>query len=539
MRKLNFIIIIVPFLIVIGGITYYAYRKSKVVDTDTSEGLFLGGRGMTAIPIAATIIMANLSTEQIIGQNGQSYVAGMEVMAWEVSAGVAIIALAVIFLPKYLKYGIDTIPDFLEKRFDTTTKRIISLLTIFTYAVGFLPSVLYSGALVFNELFSINELLGINSLTAIVMIVVAIVAISVCYLVIGGLSFGIYSNVWYGLGLLLFGLGIPITALIILGDGGIVSGFNYIVANTPELLNSVGSIDSEYIPWPALLTGMLANNLFFWCTNQMIIQNAFTAKNLKESQKGILLVGLFKVISAFITVLPGVIARNMFGDSLLSNADSAYPSLIAELLPITLYGVFAAVIFGALLSTVMSALNAIATLFSLDFYKGMFKPNASDKKVARVGMTTIIVMGIVSIIISPFISFAPAGLYNVIQEFNGFYSMPLLVLVLAAFYSKKATPLAGKTTLVFHFIMYTLLNWWVLSDINYLYNFAILFVMDVLVLFLVSKWKPEGEFEITQFTTKVDVKPWKYAKISGALLLGLIILTYVFFSPIGISLFVK
>lgn len=528
-------VVIASFLLVISGITYYAYRKSRIVDTGTSEGLFLGGRSMTAIPIAGTIIMANLSTEQLIGQNGQAYVAGMEVMAWEVTAGVAIIALATVFLPKYLKYGIDTIPDFLEKRFDTATKRIISVLTIFTYAVGFLPSVLYSGALAFNELFALDELLGVNSLTAIILVVTVIGIISVLYLIIGGISLSIYSNVWFGIGLLVFGLGIPVAGLILIGNGGVVGGIDYIVTNTPDLLNSVGAVDSEYIPWPTLFTGMLANNLFFWCTNQMIVQKAFTATNLEEAQKGTLLVGVFKVIAAFITVFPGVIARNVFGDSMLNNADAAYPALVAEVLPVVLYGLFAAVIFGALLSTVIGALNSIATLFSLDFYKGMINKEASDRKVVRVGVIAIVVTGIISMIISPFISFAPAGLYNVIQEFNGFYSMPLLVLILAAFYSKKATPLAAKTTLVVHFVTYALLNWWLLSSINYLYNFAILLVVDAAVLYLVSKWKPQGSFEITDFTTKVDVTPWKHTKVSGVLLLGLIVLTYVVFSPLGIG----
>jgi len=528
-------IMILSFLLAIGGVTYYAYRKSRAVDATTSEGLFLGGRSMTAIPIAGTIIMANLSTEQLIGQNGQSYVAGMEIMAWEVTAGIALVVLAVVFLPKYLKYGIDTIPDLLEMRFDTTTKRIISALTIFTYAVAFLPSVLYSGALAFNELFGIDELLGINPLTSIILIVAIIAVISILYLVIGGISLSIHSNVWFGLGLLIFGLGIPIAGLFLLGDGGFISGLDHIITNTPELLNSVGPVDSEYIPWPTLFTGMLANNLFFWGTNQMIVQKTFTAKNLGEAQKGTLLVGVFKVIAAFVTVLPGVIARNAFGDALLSNQDAAYPTLVAEVLPTILYGLFAAVIFGALLSTVIGALNSIATLFSLDFYKGMINKKASDTKVARVGVIAIIVMGIISIIISPFISQAPAGLYNVIQEFNGFYSMPLLVLVLAAFYSKKATPLAAKTTLIVHFIVYGLLNWVLLTDISYLYNFAILFVIDVLVLFLVSKLKPGGNYEITSFSTKVDIKPWKYAKVSGIVLIILIILTYVVFSPLGIA----
>jgi len=535
MKKMILFIIVVSFLLIIGGITFYAYKKSRAVNTHTSEGLFLGGRSMTAVPIAGTIIMANLSTEQLIGQNGQSYVAGMEIMAWEVTAGIAIVALAVIFLPKYLKYGIDTIPDFLEMRFDTSTKRIISFLTIFTYAAGFLPSVLYSGALAFNQIFKINEFLGVHRLTAIILIVAVIVVISILYLVLGGISLSIYSNLWFGLGLLVFGLGVPIAGLMLLGNGGIISGLDHVVRNTPELLNSLGAVNSEYVPWPTLFTGMLANNLFFWCTNQMIVQKAFTARSLEEAQKGTLLVSVFKIVASLILVFPGVLARNIFGDALLSNPDSAYPALVAEVLPTVLYGLFAAVIFGALLSTVIGALNSIATLFSLDFYKGMINKEANDRQVARMGIVAIIAMGIIAIIIAPFISFAPAGLYSVIQEFNGFYSMPLLVLVLAAFYSKKATPLAAKTTLVVHFILYAVLNWWLLSDINYLYNFAILFVLDMLVLYLVSKFKPEGSFAITSFTTKVDVKPWRYAKVSGLGLIIMIVLTYVVFSPLGLG----
>lgn len=528
-------IVVSSFLVIIIGITYYGYRKSKVIDNSSSEGFFLGGRSMTAIPIAGTIIMANLSTEQIVGQNGQSYVAGMEIMAWEVTAGVAIIALAAIFLPKYLKYGISTIPEFLEMRFDRTTKRIMSALTIFNYGVAFLPTVFYSGALIFNDMFGVDELLGVRSITAVILIVLIIGVISILFLLVGGYSLSIHSNTLFGLGLLIFGLAVPFLGLYILGDGGIIGGIDYIVDNTPWLLNSLGSLDSEYVPWPTLFTGLLFNNLFFFGANQMIVQKAFTAKNLAEAQKGTLLVGVFKVIGALILIFPGVIARNMFGDALLSNPDTAYPELVNAVLPAVLNGVFAAVIFGAILSTVIGALMSISTLFSLDFYKGIYRPEATDQRVATIGKISIVVVGIISIIIAPLISLAPNGLFNVIQEFNSLYSMPLLVIILAAFYSKKGTALAAKITLIFHVITYSILNWWLLSDVNFLYIISVLFFVDGLIFIIISKLKPEDEFEITDYTTKVDVTPWKYTNIASLILLVSIILVYVFFSPLGLA----
>lgn len=528
------ILAILSFVLIVVLVTAYAYKKSKLVDNQKSEGFFLGGRSMTAIPVAGTIIMANLSTEQLVGQNGQSYVAGMEVMAWEVTAGIAIIALALVFLPKYLKYGINTIPDFFEMRFDPMTKRIMSGLIIINYGLAFLPVVFYSGALVFNNLFQVDEMLGVRSITAVILIVIVTGILSIIYLLVGGLTLSAISNAIYGLGLLILGLAIPFLGLAHLGGGSVVGGVDHIVDNTPWLLNSVGAVDSNYVPWPTLFTGMLFNNLFFWCTNQMIVQKAFAAKNLAEAQKGTLLVGLFKVIAALVLIFPGVIARNIFGDALMSNPDSAYPALVREVLPLLLNGVFAAVIFGAILSTITGGLIATSTLFSLDFYKGLFRKDATDEQVAYSGKVAVFVLGVISMIVAPLVAFAPDGLYHVVQEFNGLYNMPLLVLVLAAFYMKKATTRAAKATLITHVVAYGLLNF-VILDIHYLYTLSFLFFIDLLVLIGVSKWKPEGEFEITSFTTKVDLEPWKHAKLAGSILLVLIILTYVVFSPIGFS----
>ena len=141
---------IILFIMVVGGISFYAYLQSRKIKTNSSDGYFMGGNSLTGFTVASTIIMTNLSTEQIVGQNGQSYAQGMEVMAWEVTAAVAVVLLAWVFLPKYLKYGVNTISEFLELRYDTFTKRFVSILCIFTFVLSLLPVVLYSGSIVFN-----------------------------------------------------------------------------------------------------------------------------------------------------------------------------------------------------------------------------------------------------------------------------------------------------------------------------------------------------------------------------------------------------
>lgn len=525
---------IISFLVIVICVWLFAYSRSRSVNTSGSEGFFMGGRSLTALPIAGTIIMTNLSTEQIVGQNGQSYHAGMEVMAWEVTATIAIVALAVIFLPKYFKYGINTISDFIEIRYDTVTKRIISILFIVTYMTSFLPVVLYSGSLVFNKIFHIDELLGVQPIVAIIIVAMAIGIVGILYLLIGGLSLSANSDSIYGVGLLVCGLLVPILGLMKLGDGSFVGGIEHVVVNTPWLLNSVGSIDSAVVPWPTLFTGMLFNNLYFWCTNQMIVQKALSGKNLAEAQKGAFMVGVFKIFGALFLVFPGIVARNIFGDSLMSNPDNAYPFLVSEVLPKMIFGIFAAVIFGAILSSFAGALNATSTLFSLDFYKPLINKKANDKQIARAGKTVTVVVGIISIIVAPFISFAPAGLYQFVQEFNGLYNMPLLVIILFAFYSKKATAFGAKTTIAVHIVLYALSKMF-FQNIHFLYVLTALFVLDIIILMVVSKLKPDGEFVLNSFDTKVDIEPWKYTKVTAIVLVVVVILTYVAFSPIGFA----
>ena len=210
----------IAFTIMVAVISWW---KTRDDDLSTQDGYFLGGRSLTGIVIGGSLMLTNLSTEQMVGLNGQSYSTNMGPMAWEATSTVALVVLAVVVLPKYLKSGITTIPDFLEERYDRTTKQIISILFLIGYVLTYLPTVLYSGALVLNQIFGIQEIFGMSQFSAVAITATAIGIIGAIYAIFGGLKAVAVSDTINGIGLLIGGLMIPILGLIALGGGG---GYN-------------------------------------------------------------------------------------------------------------------------------------------------------------------------------------------------------------------------------------------------------------------------------------------------------------------------
>ena len=319
------------FTALVAVIAYFATRNTN--DT-SSDGYFLGGRSLTAVVIAGSLLLTNLSTEQLVGLNGQAFSEGIVVMAWETLAAVAMVITAVFLLPRYLKGGITTVPTFLERRYDKTTKAITSGLFLTGYVVVFLPIVLYSGSLALSTMFDIPELFGISKNTALWICVFAIGTIGSIYAIFGGLKAVAISDTINAVGLIVGGLLIPIFGLIEIGAGSFTEGINVLTNSYPEKLNAIGSGTSS-IPFATLFTGMMLVQLFYWGTNQAIIQRALGAKDLQEGQKGLLLGSFFKVLGPVIVVLPGIIAFHLFGDSLV-NPDEAYPRLVTQVLPLSL-----------------------------------------------------------------------------------------------------------------------------------------------------------------------------------------------------------
>ena len=346
-------IIILTFIAFTGLVALISWYKTKEENLSTKEGYFLAGRGLTGLVIAGSLEMTNLSTEQLVGQAGQSYSTNMGAMSWSVNASIALLALALIFLPKYLKAGITTIPEFLESRFDRATRVIVSFIFLVAYIVTMLPLVLYAGSVAMERIFGITALMGGNRFMATTVMCVALGIIGGIYAIFGGLKAVAVSDSLNGI---IFIIGavilIPVLAFIALGDGSIAEGIRLFATSSPEHLNAIQPANAQppYIPWPMIVLGCGINHISYWCTNQSIMQRVLGAKNLKEAQKGSLLTGLTCVFCPIFLVAPGVIQFIRDG-GVLTDFDMAYPSLIKDILPTPVLGFFAAVMFGAILSS--------------------------------------------------------------------------------------------------------------------------------------------------------------------------------------------
>lgn len=298
----------------VGLITWVLTRRDR---HDTSDGYFLAGRTLTAGFIAGSLLLTNLSTEQLVGLNGAAFSDGLCVMAWEVIAGASLVVMALLFLPRYLKSGIATIPQFLENRFDSTTRSITSIIFIVAYAGILLPIILYTGATGLMGILDVPALTGLESEPANLWLTVWVIGIiGSIYAIFGGLRTVAVSDTINGFGLLVGGVLITWLGLSQINSNPIAA-LDTLRDAHPEKFNSLGR-PTQSVPFSTLFTGVLLLNLFYWCTNQQIIQRTFAAPSLREGQKGVLLAGGFKVLAPLILVLPGIIAFHLFGRVSLS-----------------------------------------------------------------------------------------------------------------------------------------------------------------------------------------------------------------------------
>jgi len=522
----------IGFTALVGLIAWLATRKT---DESSSKGYFLGGRSLTAPVIAGSLLLTNLSTEQIVGLNGQAYSQGILVMAWETFAAVAMIVTALFLLPRYLKGGLTTIPQFLERRYGKSTKTIVSVLFLSGYAIIFLPIVLYSGALAINTMFNVPESLGVSEGVALWITVWGIGIIGSIYAIFGGLKAVAVSDSINAIGLFTGGLLIPVFGLMAIGDGHVIQGLETLMQSAPEKFNAIGSPDS-YIPFATIFTGMMLVQLFYWGTNQAIIQRALGAKNLKEGQKGLMLAAFIKILGPILVVLPGIIAFYMFEGS-LENPDQAYPMLVSKVLPATLVGFFAAVLFGAILSSFNSALNSSVTLFGVDMYKTYINKEATEKLVVKKGKQFGVLLAIVSMLIAPLIVNAPQGLFGYLQEINGAYSVPILTIVIVGYLTKRVPGKAANISVILgsglYIISQYILKPYVFGAEHYphfLHVMAIIFALNVLIMLLIGKYKPRKEAFELKYTNEVDITPWRHAKWAAISIFVVVIGVYYYFS---------
>ncbi|MGY8980581.1 MAG: solute:sodium symporter family transporter [Flavobacteriales bacterium] len=524
------------FLTFIGFTTLVAiisYYKTRNTEESSSDGYFLGGRSLTAGVIAGSLLLTNLSTEQIIGLNGAAYQSGLSVMVWETLAAIAMVVTAIFLLPRYLKGGLTTVPGFLAKRFDVTTKTLTSGLFLTGYVVVLLPVILYSGSLAISGMFDVPELLGVTHTQSIWICVWGIGVIGSIYAIYGGLKAVAFSDSINAIGLLIGGVMIPIFGLIMIGDGSIIDGLSIITTENPDKFKSMGG-KNDPVPFYTIFTGMMLVQLFYWGTNQQIIQRALAAKDLKEGQKGLLLASFIKILAPLIVVLPGIIAYHIFEGN-LESADSAYPMLVKKVLPTAWVGFFAAVLFGAILSSFNSVLNSSVTLFGLDIYKQHINKDANEKTIVKYGKTFGVILAIVAMFIAPLIANA-GSLFDYLQKVNGIYSIPILTIIIVGYTTKYVPAIAAKIglfsgcLLYITYMIFDIYSPKVFSELHFLDVLAILFVLNIFIMLIIGFFKPREKAYVQEYTKQVDITPWKYLKPASITICVIVIGVYIYFA---------
>ncbi|ASV29808.1 solute:sodium symporter family transporter [Maribacter cobaltidurans] len=540
------------FTLLVAIIAWYATRSTN---EKSSDGYFLGGRSLTAGVIAGSLLLTNLSTEQIVGLNGSAYKDGLSVMAWETLAAMAMVVTAVFLLPRYLKGGLTTVPQFLAERFDVATKTITSALFLTGYVIVLLPVILYSGSVAISGMFDVPGMFNISESAALVYCIWGIGIIGSIYAVFGGLKAVAVSDSINAIGLIIGGIMIPVFGLMAIGDGSVTQGMDVLISSNPERFDSTGDKGQE-VPFATIFTGMMLVQLFYWGTNQQIIQRALGAKNLAEGQKGLLLAAFLKILGPIILVLPGMIAYYYFEGGLASS-DLAYPELVRAVLPKALVGFFAAVLFGAILSSFNSVLNSSVTLFGIDIYKQHINKDASEATIVKYGKIFGICLALAAMFIAPLVADA-GSLFNYLQKINGIYSIPIFTIIVIGYLTKRVPAIAAKIGIISGSVLYIISEFMIGPNLreqalqvakasgitdpseltlveaeaypHYLHVMAILFVMNCVIMLIIGKIYPRKENYELKYTQQVDISPYKYVKHVGLVIVAIVVAIYVYFA---------
>ncbi|HEX5787335.1 MAG TPA: solute:sodium symporter family transporter [Woeseiaceae bacterium] len=529
----------VGFTLLVALVTWLGTRRHDV--TASSDGYFLGGRSLTAWVIAGSLLLTNLSTEHLIGLNGDAFQHTIAVMAWETTAALAMVLTALVFLPRYLKAGITTIPDFLEARFDRPTRVIMSLLFLASYAAAILPVVLLFGAAGMESLFDVSARLGVGIAEARWLLVWGIGILGSLYAIFGGLRAVAISDTVNGIGFLVAGLLVTFLALAAAGEGSALDGFAAVYREEQPKFDITGDEPGSFLPFGVLFTGLVVNQVFFWCVNQSILQRALGAKSLAEGQKGVLIGAFLKMLGPVIVVLPGVIAWHLFkGELAREDYLLAYPELVKAVLPPALTGVFAAVMVGAVLSTFNSVLNSAATLWALGVYRPLLRRDAGDRQLVAAGRACSIVLAVAAMLVAPAID-TSGSLYNYLQQINATFFGPMLAVVLAALFTTRISALAAKTALLvgpllfygINFAFHAPLQAWLArtfglaEPVHFLHLLAFVFLLTAALMAAISAVHPATAVPAAVPPPRIDLAPWPHVRTVSAVVVVLTVATYV------------
>ncbi len=423
------------FIAAVMGISLYASRKEK-----GSEDYFLAGRNLSWWLIGISLIASNISTEHFVGMAGKGFELGLAIASYEWMAAVTLVVVGLFFLPRFIRSGIYTIPEYLEYRYDHRSRTLMAIFMLVAYIFVALASVLYSGALAMEAIFGLKMIYGVW-LTGV---------IAGLYTIYGGLKAVVWSDLLQGITLILGGVFVTLLGAQALG------GWDVFFELSPDKLHTVLPWNHSEMPWVAVFVGGLwIPNLFYWGLNQFITQRTLGAKSIVEGQKGILLAASIKLFIPFIIVFPGIMAYHLYGAD-VENPDAAYPTMINTIVPSGLRGVMFAALFGAVLSSLDSMLNSASTIFTMDIYKKYIKPEADHISLMKIGRIVTLILVLVGCLYAPFIA-RFGSVFNYIQMIWGFISPGIVAVFILGIVYKKASPIAAFSALILGIPLYAVL----------------------------------------------------------------------------------
>ena len=421
------------FFAIVISLSVWKSRRAKGHEESSSD-FFLAGRGLTWPLIGISIVAANISTEQMVGMAGQAAGStGLAVSCWQLLGSVFIVIISMTLLPRFLRAGIYTMPEYLEYRYNTAARGIMAVLTVVIYAVVMLPAVLYSGGV------TLRAITGMELTKAVWLIGL----LGAGYSAVGGLKAIAWADLVQGLALLAGGMLIFFLGLNAVGGWEKFAGFN------AAKLHMVMPADNQDLPWTGVAGGMWIVMIYYCGLNQFIVQRNLAAKSLKHGQLGMIFAGGLWLLVPFAMVMPGLMAQQLYGAQLADKTDAAFPMMVTQLVPPGLRGFIYAAIAGAVTSTLASLLNSASTISTMDVYRRMFAPDASQEKLVWLGRGLTLAFVLAGCLIAPALADPRfGGVFQYIQQFQGYIWPGVVAAFVMPFLLPKVPGPAGVVALV-------------------------------------------------------------------------------------------
>ncbi len=474
------------FLILLGVVVWSFMAK----EDDTTD-YFLAGRNAGWLVIGASIFASNIGSEHLVGLSGAGAQTGMAMAHWELQSWIIII-LGWLFAPFYWSAKVYTMPEFLERRYSSSSRTFLSFISLVSYVLTKVSVTVYAGGVVLKTVLGIDELWGIDFFWISAM---GLVLITGLYTVAGGMKAILVTSVIQTPILILGSLVILFVGMDKVGGMGELERIN------AERMSLIRPLDDPQFPWLGVIGGSIIIGFWYWCTDQYIVQRVLTAKGIQAARRGTIFAGYLKLLPVFIFLFPGMIAYALHeqGQINLASADQAFATLVTELLPSGIKGIVIGGLIAALMSSLASLFNSSATLFTIDFYK-KYKPHSTEKHLVKVGRYATVAVVALGILWIPIMQSIADVLYEYLQLVQSLIAPGIAAVFLLGVFSRRITPAAGITGLVAGFIIgMSRLVLTIFEDslpegsllagmvtMNWLYFCSILFIVIVLLVIGVS-----------------------------------------------------